>query len=58
MDFVSPDHATVVKAKCSTVSASLGCLEDVDFKTKPFASDDGSCQPATKVPFPLPKIAK
>ena len=58
MEFVSPDKARVVKVKCSTVSANTGCLEDSDFKTKPFAADDGRCQDTKKVPYPLPKIAK
>lgn len=58
MDFVAPNAARIVKVKCSTVSGNTGCLEDADFKTKPYASDDGHCQPVTKVPFPLPKIAK
>ena len=29
-----------------------------DFIGKPFAKDEGNCQPVSKVPFPLPKIAK
>jgi hypothetical protein len=58
MEFVSPTRQTIVKVKCSTVSGATGCLEDSDFKTKPFASEDGHCQEVTKVPFPLPKIAK
>ena len=58
MDFVHPDKTSLVKVKCSTVSANTGCLEDSDFKTKPFASEDGHCQPTNKVPYPLPKIAK
>ena len=58
MDFVHPQKEVVIKVKCSTVSANTGCLEDSDFKTKPFASDDGHCQPSNKVPYPLPKIAK
>lgn len=44
--------------KCSTVSSSLGCYLDTDFVKKPFAGEEGKCQPANKVPFPLPKIAK
>lgn len=58
LEFVSPSKSQKVKVKCSTVSANTGCLEDEDFKTKPFASDDGRCQPLNKVPYPLPKIAK
>ena len=58
MDFVNPEKTRVVKTKCSTVSANTSCLEDADFKTKPFAADDGHCQPTNKVPYPLPKIAK
>ena len=50
--------AAQVGLKCSTVSGAVGCLTDKDFQTKPYASDDGRCQPSTKVPFPLPKIAK
>lgn len=58
MEFVSPPKDKLVKVKCSTVSGNTGCLEDADFKTKPFAADDGHCQATTKVPYPLPKIAK
>lgn len=50
--------AIKVALKCSTVSGSVGCLLATDFATKPYAADDGACQPTTKVPFPLPKIAK
>jgi hypothetical protein len=58
MEFVNPEKTRLVKVKCSTVSANTSCLEDADFKTKPFAADDGHCQPTNKVPYPLPKIAK
>lgn len=58
MEFLNPAKDRLVKVKCSTVSANTGCLEDSDFKTKPFASDDGHCQAINKVPYPLPKIAK
>lgn len=54
----SADASRVVSLKCSTVSAATGCLLDAEFKTKPFASQDGHCQPVTVVPHPLPKIAK
>jgi hypothetical protein len=56
MDFVDPNKARIVKVKCSTVSSTIQCLEDADFKTKPFASEDGRCN--ANIPFPLPKIAK
>jgi hypothetical protein len=58
LEFVAPDKSRIVKVKCSTVSAATGCLEDSDFKSKPFAPEDGKCQPVEKVPFPLPKIAR
>lgn len=45
-------------AKCSTVSGTVGCYLEADFKKKPYANEEGSCQPTSKVPFPLPKIAK
>ena len=54
----SPDASKSIKVKCSTVSGATGCLFDTEFKTKPFASDDGHCQPVSKVPFPLGKLAK
>jgi hypothetical protein len=47
-----------VKVKCSTVSASVGCMTQTDFDTKPYAADDGQCQDVSKVPYPIPKIAK
>ena len=58
MEFVNPEKTKIVKVKCSTVSGATGCLEDADFKSKPFASQDNSCQGQDVVPFPLPKIAK
>ncbi len=58
MDFVAPNSVRVVKVKCSTVSGNTGCLDDADFKTKPYASDDGHCQATSKVPYPIPKINK
>lgn len=50
--------AKIGKLKCSTVSASVGCMTDEDFKSKVYAGDDGRCQDVTKVPHPLPKIAQ
>lgn len=58
VEFVNPDKTRLVKAKCSTVSGNTGCLDDADFKTKPFAGEDGVCAPTNRVPYPLPKIAK
>ena len=46
----------LLKLKCSTVSNAIGCVLDDEFKTKPYASEDGRCN--TALPFPLPKIAK
>jgi hypothetical protein len=45
-----------IPLKCSTVSASIGCMLDSDFKTKSYASQDGKCD--TTLPYPLPKIEK
>ncbi len=44
--------------KCSTVSGAVGCLTEQEFATKSYAGDDGRCQDVSKVPFPIPKIAK
>lgn len=43
-------------AKCSTVSAALGCYLDKDFANKPFARQENRCD--SSLPFPLKKIAK
>lgn len=58
MEFINAEKTKVVKVKCSTVSGATGCLEDADFKSKPFASQDNACQGVDVVPFPLPKIGK
>jgi hypothetical protein len=58
LTFVNPSKTQEVKVKCSTVSGATGCLTDAEYKTKSYADEDGHCQPTTKVPFPLPKIAK
>lgn len=50
--------AARVALKCSTVSGTVGCMTAADFEKKPYAADDGRCQDVTKVPFPIPKIAK
>lgn len=58
LEFSSSDKAGSLKVKCSTVSSATGCLEDADFKTKSWATEDGQCAPTNRVPYPLPKIAK
>lgn len=59
IDLVDPNDPTrKLGLKCSTVSDSVGCRENNDFKASSFAGEDGRCQPTTKVPHPLPKIAK
>lgn len=58
IDLVNANGQTLTKLKCSTVSDSVGCREERDFKSSPFANEDGQCQATTKVPHPLPKIAK
>lgn len=50
--------AAKVALKCSTVSGTVGCMLASDFEKKPYAADDGQCQAVSKVPFPIPKIAK
>lgn len=57
IDFVEAT-GTLLKCKCSTVSSAVGCMTDAEFKTKPYASEDGQCAPLTKVPFPFRKIAQ
>lgn len=54
----SPDASKTIALKCSTVSGATGCLRDAEFKSKPFAAEDGHCQPTTALPFPLKRIAK
>lgn len=56
VDLRTKDGATVTKLKCSTVSASIGCLEESDFKTKSYAQQEGNC--SSEIPFPLPKLVK
>lgn len=57
IDIANPDNgATVGKLKCSTVSDSVGCRLDADFKSSPYANEDGACAPLNRVPHPLPKI--
>lgn len=57
IDFIAQDKARIVKTKCSTVSAAIGCMTDEDFKKKVYAQEEGHCAPTSKVPFPFRKIA-
>jgi hypothetical protein len=56
IDFKSKDLSNKIEVKCSTVSAAIGCMTTEDFKTRPFAKQDGSCN--ADIPFPIPKIEK
>lgn len=58
VDFYNEDTGARVTHKCSTVSAAIGCMEQKDFETKSYASEDGHCQNTNKVPFPFRKIAQ
>ena len=51
---IQDDQKIVVPLKCSTISASIGCRTDADFKSSPYASQDGKCN--ADLPFPVPKI--
>ncbi len=45
------------KAKCSTVSASIGCFLEDDFsKKKNYAAQENQCD--RNLPVPIPRIAK
>lgn len=45
------------RIKCSTVSGTIGCMLESDFKERSdYARQDGSCN--REIPFPLPKIVK
>jgi len=57
IDLVAKGDGVKTKIKCSTVSASIGCMTEEDFKArKQYASQDNHCNP--EIPFPLPKIVK
>jgi hypothetical protein len=45
----------VVSLKCHSVSASIGCMTEADFKKRPsYSKEEGTCN--KNLPFPLPKI--
>lgn len=52
---VSGTQPAIIKLKCSTYSASLGCMTAEDFKTKRYANEEDHC--SDRVPFPVPKVA-
>ena len=56
IDLVKVDEGKKVYLKCSTVSAATGCINDIDFKARSYAAQDGKCDKS--IPFPLPKIQK
>lgn len=58
VDLVPADGtAGDIKLKCSTVSSTIGCLTDEDFKERPqYANQDGECN--KELPYPLPKIMR
>ena len=57
IDLMSTDRLQVLKLKCSTYSAGIGCVTAKDFKERPhLANQENRCN--RDVPFPLPKIAK
>lgn len=58
LTLIAPEKDKRVDIKCSTVSPNIQCLPAAEFKTKPYATEDGQCAPLERVPFPLPKIAK
>lgn len=58
IDFINKTNNTTIKAKCSTVSAAVGCMTDADFKSKVYSEEDGHCQNTNKVPFPFRKIVQ
>ena len=57
-DLVQKETGKKISLKCSTVSVSLGCMTDDDFKSKAYAQEEGKCAPLTRVPHPLPKLSQ
>ena len=57
IDLVNDSGTTLSKLKCSTVSGTIGCMTETDFKERAdYAKQDGTCN--KEIPFPLPKIVK
>lgn len=57
-DLSQKDTGKVIRLKCSTVSVALGCMTEDDFKSKPYAQEEGKCAPLVRVPHPLPKLSQ
>jgi hypothetical protein len=51
VDLVDSNGTVKEKLKCSTASATIGCLVDKDFNKKPYAKEEGRCN--TNLPKPL-----
>lgn len=56
VDYIARDTGVSYAAKCSTVSAAVGCMTQTDFEHKRYNEEDGHCQSIDKVPFPFRKI--
>jgi hypothetical protein len=54
LKLVNP-KGVITEIKCSTFSANTMCLTNQEFKTKPFAGEDGQCG-KDRVPYPIPKL--
>ena len=51
VDIIDKETVRVTaKLKCSSVSMRLGCIEESDFKTKSYATEDGVCNLALPNP--------
>lgn len=55
---VDKEKSSIEKYKvvCSTVSTAIGCFIESDFQKTPHAKEENRCN--SKLPFPLPKLAK
>lgn len=56
-DLIEPTTNKTLVIKCSTVSESIGCMTEEDFRSREsYSSQDGTCN--NQIPFPIPKIQK
>ncbi len=55
VDLVDENGQVSVKLKCSTASATIGCMTKADFETRPYATEEKQCNP--DLPVPMPAIA-